>query len=121
MPLSSVFKASAVVLIGNGLFGLLMTDAFMTLAGFTLTPDLHTLCQFTGGTLIICGIIAWKTVDLAGDNLPAFGRLYALAEGLWTAIIGYPVITGAAQGSTAVGNLFVSATFAVLFYLKSRK
>ena len=121
MPLSSVFKASAVVLLANGLFGLLMTDAFMSLAGFTLTPDLHTLCQFTGVTLVICGIITWKTVDLAGDNLRAFGRVYALAEALWTAIIGYHVATGGAQGSTAVGNLFVSATFTVLFYLKSRE
>jgi len=121
MPLSSVFKAFAAVLVGNGLFGLLMTDTFMTLAGFTLTPDLRTLCQFTVVTLIICGIIAWKTVDLAGDNLRAFGRVYALAEALWTAIIGYHVITGAAQGSAAVGNLLVSATFAVLFSLKSRE
>ena len=121
MPLSSVFKASAVVLLANGLFGLLMTDTFMSLAGFTLTPDLHTLCQFTGVTLVICGIITWNTVSLAGGNLRAFGRMYALAEGLWTAIIGYHVVTGAAGGSTAVGNLFVSAMFTVLFCLKSRE
>ena len=83
MNLSLVFKASAAVLFINGLMALFMTDSFMSMAGFEVTADMHTLGQFMGVTFLIFGIIAWKTVDLAGDNLAAFGKVYALAEFMW--------------------------------------
>jgi hypothetical protein len=90
------------------------------MAGFEVTADMHTLGQFMGVTFLIFGIIAWKTVDLAGDNLAAFGKVYALAEAMWVGIIGFHVATGVAGGATAIGNLAISALFAVMFYLKSR-
>ena len=79
MNLSLVFKASAAVLFLNGLMALFMTDQFMSMADFDVTADMHTLGQFMGVTFLIFGLIAWKTVDLAGDNLAAFGKVYALS------------------------------------------
>ncbi len=121
MNLSLVFKASAAVLFINGLMALFMTHSFMSMAGFEVTADMHTLGQFMGVTFLIFGIIAWKTVDLAGDNLAAFGKVYALAEFMWVCIIGYHVATGVAGGATAMGNLVISTLFAVLFFLTSRE
>ena len=115
-----VFRASAAVLIVNGLMALFMTDSFMAMAEFDVTTDMHTLGQFMGVTFLIFGMIAWKTVDLAGDNLAAFGKVYALAEFMWAAIIGYHVATGVTGGATALGNLAISSLFALLFFLKSR-
>ena len=121
MTLSNVFKVSATVLFINGLMALCMTSRFMSMAGFDVTSDMHTIGQFMGVTLIICGLIAWKTVDLAGDNLVAFGRVYALAEAMWVGIIGFQVASGAVAGATAIGNLAISTLFAVLFFVKSRE
>ena len=122
MNLALVFRASAAVLFLNGLMALLITDQFMSMADFdvTATADLHTLGQFMGVTFLIFGIIAWKTVDLAGDNLAAFGKVYALAEAMWVGIIAFHVATGVAGGATAIGNLAISSLFAVLFFVKSR-
>jgi hypothetical protein len=120
MSLSNIFRASAVVLFLNGLMALFITDQFMSMADFDVTPDMHTLGQFIGVTFLILGIIAWKTVDLAGDNLAGFGKIYALAELMWVAIIAYHVATGVAGGMTAVGNMVISGLFAILFFMKSR-
>ena len=121
MNLSLVFRACATVLILNGLMALFITDQFMSMADFDVTSDMHTLGQFMGVTFLIFGLIAWKTVDLAGDNLAAFGKVYALAEAMWVGIIGYQVASGAAAGATALGNLAISTLFAVLFFVKSRE
>ena len=75
------------MLILNGLMALFITDQFMSMADFDVTSDMHTLGQFMGVTFLIFGLIAWKTVDLAGDNLIAFGKVYALAEAMWVGII----------------------------------
>ena len=120
MNLSLVFRASAVVLLLNGLMALFNTDQFMAMADFDVSADMHTLGQFMGVTFLIFGMIAWKTVDLAGDNLAAFGKVYAIAETMWVAIIGYHVATGVAGGATALGNLVISSLFAALFFIKSR-
>ena len=120
MSLSLVFRLCAVVLLLNGLMALFNTDQFMAMADFDVTTDMHTLGQFMGVTFLIFGIIAWKTVDLAGENLAAFGKVYALAEFMWVAIIAFHIATGATGGATAIGNLVISSLIAVLFFLKSR-
>ena len=121
MNLSLVFKASAAVLFINGLMALFMTNQFMSMADFDVTADMHTLGQFMGVTFLIFGLIAWKTVDLAGDNLAAFGKVYALAEAMWVGIIGFHVATGVAGGATAIGNLAISSLFAVILNRPCKK
>ena len=120
MNLALVFRASAVVLFLNGLMALFMTHQFMSMADFEVTADMHTLGQFMGVTFLIFALIAWKTVDLAENHLAAFGKVYALAEAMWVGIIAYHVVTGAAGGATALVNLGISSTLAVLFFMKSR-
>ena len=71
---------------------------------------MHTLGQFMGVTFLIFGIIAWKTVDLAGDNLAAFGKVYALAEFMWVGHHCLPRGHGRRTGgATAMGNLVISS------------
>jgi len=35
---------------------------------------------------------------LANDALPAFGKIYAITQGMWVLIIGYHIAIGAAAG-----------------------
>ena len=83
MNVSNVFKLASVILFFNGLMSLFMTDMFFEMAAFTVNESLHTFGQFTGVTFLAMGIIAWKTVDLAGDNLKSFGKVYALTQLMW--------------------------------------
>lgn len=121
MSLSNVFKLSAVILLINGTMSLFATDMFLGMAGFEMTPDMHTFGEFVGVTFLALGVITWKTNDLAGENLASFGRVYALVQMMWVAIIGYHVATGVAEGATAIGNLATCAILAVLFFVTSRK
>jgi|MDSV01.1.fsa_nt_gb hypothetical protein len=120
MNVSNVFKLASVILFFNGLMSLFMTDMFFEMAAFTVNESLHTFGQFTGVTFLAMGVIAWKTVDLAGDNLKSFGKVYALTQLMWVGIIGYHVAIGAAGGATAIGNLAICAVLAGLFYWTSR-
>ena len=105
----------------NGLGALFATDMFMEAASFEMSPSLLTLGQFMGVTFLVMALIAWKTADLANDALPAFGQVYAIAQVMWVAIIGYHVAIGAASGPTAYANLGVTAILGVLFFFYSKK
>lgn len=97
------------------------TAMLFEMAGMELTDSLLTLGQFMGVTFFFFAMIAWKTVDLAGDNLPGFGRVFALGSLMWASIIGYHVAIGAAGGATAFGNLGINAVLAILFFVSSNK
>ena len=46
--------------------------------------------------------------------------LFAIGGALWTLIIGYHIMIGAASGPTAVINIILTALFALGFYIYSR-
>ena len=50
----------------------------------------------------------------------SLGRLFALGGLLWTLIIGYHIVMGAASGPTAYINIILTALLALGFYLYSR-
>ena len=120
MNLRTVFKAQSIVLFINAIGGLFLTSTFLTQANFQLTGDLITLGQFLGMTFLILSIWCWRIPDIAGDSFNSLGRLFALGGALWTLIILYHIVIGAASGATAYVNIILTALFAVGFYIYSR-
>ena len=118
MNLRTIFKVQSIVLIINGIGGLILTNAGA--AGWEITADMVTLGQVFGMTLLIIGIWAWRIPEVAGEAIKSMGMLFALAGLLWTLIIIFHVATGTASGPTAYINLVLTAIFAVLFYMNSR-
>lgn len=82
----------------NGLGALFATDMFMESVSFEISPSLLALDQLMGVTFLVMALIEWKTADLANDALPAFGKIYAITQGMWVPIIGYHIAIGAAAG-----------------------
>ena len=121
MNLKLVFRNAAVILVLNGLGLLLMTSTFITMANITPTPDLITFGQFMGVTFLFLALLAWRIPDIAGDAVSSLGQLFAIGFGMWFLIVGYHIMTGAASGATAYGNIVVMAILAAAFFYYSRK
>ena len=120
MNLTTVFKAQSIVLLINAIGGLFLTSTFLGSANFTITPDLITLGQFMGMTFLILSIWCWRIPNIAGDAFKSLGMLFAIGGALWTLIIGYHIVIGAASGPTAIINIILTALFAIGFYFYSR-
>ena len=121
MDLKLVFRISAVFAAFNALGLLFMASTFFEMAKITPTPDLITLGQFLGVTILFLALVEWRIPDIAGDALSSLGQLWAIGNVLWFLIVGYHIMTGKAGGATGYFNLALFAVFAVLFYMKSRK
>ena len=120
MNLRNIFKAYSVLGLLNAIGGLFLTSAFLASAGWIPTPEMITLGQFMGMTFLIIAIWSWRIPDVVGDSLNAMGMLFAIGGLLWTVIIAFHIMTGAASGATAYINIILTALFAVGFYFYSR-
>ena len=121
MDLKLVFRIAAVIAAING-FGLLFMGAtFFAMASMTATPNLITVGQFTGVTVLFLALLQWRIPDIAGDALSSLGQLFGIGNVLWFLIVGYHIMTGQAGGATAYVNLVLEAILAVLFFMQSRK
>ena len=121
MDLKLVFRINAVISAINGVGLLFMGATFFTMANLTPTPDLITVGQFTGVTVLFLAIVEWRVPDIAGDSTSSLGQLWAIGNVLWFLIVGYHIMTGQAGGATAYVNAALFAVFAVLFYMKSKE
>ena len=121
MNLKLVFRIAAVIGVINGLGLLFMGNTFFAMANLTPTPDLITLGQFLGVTVLFLALVEWRIPDIAGDALSSLGQLWAIGNVLWFLIVGYHIMAGKAGGATGYFNLALFAVFAVLFYMQSRK
>ena len=121
MNLKLVFRISAVISLINGLGSLFATSTFMEMANLTISPSLITLGQFIGVTMLFLALVQWRIPDIAGDALSSLGQLFAIGFGMWFLIVGYHIMTGAASGATAYGNIVVMAILAAAFFYYSRK
>ena len=120
MDLKLVFRIAAVVAALNGLGLLFMGGTFFAMANVTPTPDLITVGQFLGVTILFLALLEWRIPDIAGDALSSLGQLFGIGNVLWFLIVGYHIMTGQAGGATAYVNAALFAVFAVLFYMKSK-
>ena len=121
MSLQLVFRITGGLLFINGLSFLFLTEMFLGMAGFTMTPSLLTLGQAMGTSLIALGLIAWRTPDVAGDSMVPYGQIWGIVTTLWVLLIGYHAATGQASGPPVYGNLFSNAALAVLFFMNSKE
>ena len=120
MNLKNIFKAYSILGILNAIGGLFFTAAFLGSAGWVPTPEMITLGQFMGMTFLIIAIWSWRIPDVVGDALSSMGILFAIGGLLWTVIIGFHIMTGAASGATAYVNIILTGLFAIAFYFYSR-
>ena len=121
MDLKMVFRIAAVIAAING-FGLLFMGAtFFAMASMTATPNLITVGQFTGVTVLFLALLQWRIPDIAGDAFSSLGQLFAIGYAMWFLIIGYHIMTGQAGGATGYANVFIFVVLAVLFFMQSRK
>ena len=121
MDLKLVFRIAAVVAALNGLGLLFMGGTFFAMANVTPTPDLITVGQFLGVTILFLALLEWRIPDIAGDALSSLGQLFGIGNVLWFLIVGYHIVAGKAGGATGYFNLAFFAIFAVLFYMQSKK
>ena len=121
MNLKLVFRIAAVIAAINGLGLLFMGATFFAMANITSTPDLITVGQFTGVTVLFLALLQWRIPDIAGDALSSLGQLFGIGYAMWFLIIGYHIMTGQAGGATAYVNLVLEAILAALFFMQSRK
>ena len=121
MDLKMVFRIAAVIAAINGLGLLFMGTTFFAMANMTATPNLITVGQFTGVTVLFLALLQWRIPDIAGDALSSLGQLFGIGYAMWFLIIGYHIMTGQAGGATAYVNLVLEAILAVLFYMQSKK
>ena len=121
MDLKMVFRIAAVIAAINGLGLLFMGATFFAMANMTATPNLITVGQFTGVTVLFLALLQWRIPDIAGDAFSSLGQLFAIGYAMWFLIVGYHIMTGQAGGTAAYGNLVVEAVLAVLFFMQSRK
>ena len=121
MNLKLIFRISAVIALINGLGSLFATSMFFEMANLTISPSLITLGQFIGVTMLFLALVQWRIPDIAGDALSSLGQLFAILYAMWFLIVGYHIMTGAASGATAYGNIVVMAILAAAFFYYSRK
>ena len=121
MNLKLVFRITAVIALINGLGSLFATSMFFEMANLTISPSLITLGQFIGVTMLFLALVQWRIPDIAGDALSSLGQLFAIGFGMWFLIVGYHIMTGAASGATAYGNIVVMAILAAAFFYYCRK
>ena len=121
MDLKLVFRINAVISAINGVGLLFMGATFFAMANVTPTPDLITVGQFLGVTVLFLALVEWRIPDIAGDAISSLGQLWAIGNALWVLIVGYHIMTGAAGGATGYVNAALFAIFAVLFFMRSRQ
>ena len=105
----------------TGAFALFATKAMLGSAGLTVTPELITVGQGFAITAIALGLVSWRTADIAGQSLYAYGQLFGIVQALQILLIVYHMITGQASGPPVYINLVVGFVLVALFYLYSQQ
>ena len=85
-----------------------------------MTPELITVGQGFAITAIALGLVSWRTADIAGESLYAYGQLFGIVQLLQILLIVYHLMTGQAGGPPVYINLVVGVVLAALFYLYSQ-
>ena len=121
MNLKLVFRIFGGLNILTGAFALFATKAMLDSAGLTVTNELITVGQGFAITAIVLGLVSWRTADIAGDSLYAYGQLFGIVQALQILLIVYHLMTGQAGGPPVYINLIVGIVLAALFYFYSQQ
>ena len=121
MNLKLIFRIFGGLNMLTGAFALFATKAMLDSAGLTVTNELITVGQGFAITAIALGLVSWRTADIAGDSLYAYGQLFGIVQSLQILIIVYHLMTGQAGGPPVYINLIVGIVLAALFYFYSQQ
>ena len=121
MNLKLVFRIFGGLNMLTGAFALFATKAMLDSAGLTVTNELITVGQGFAITAIVLGLVSWRTADIAGDSLYAYGQLFGIVQALQILLIVYHLMTGQAGGPPVYINLVVGVVLAALFYFYSQQ
>tara|TARA_B100001179_G_scaffold145942_1_gene105615 strand:- start:117 stop:518 length:402 start_codon:yes stop_codon:yes gene_type:complete len=121
MNLKLVFRIFGGLNMLTGAFALFATKAMLDSAGLTVTNELITVGQGFAITAIVLGLVSWRTADIAGDSLYAYGQLFGIVQALQILLIVYHLMTGQAGGPPVYINLVVGIVLAALFYFYSQQ
>ena len=121
MNLKLVFRIFGGLNMLTGAFALFATKAMLDSAGLTVTNELITVGQGFAITAIVLGLVSWRTADIAGDSLYAYGQLFGIVQALQILLIVYHLMTGQAGGPPVYINLIVGIVLAALFYFYSQQ
>ena len=121
MNLKLVFRIFGGLNMLTGAFALFATKAMLDSAGLTVTNQLITVGQGFAITAIVLGLVSWRTADIAGDSLYAYGQLFGIVQALQILLIVYHLMTGQAGGPPVYINLIVGIVLAALFYFYSQQ
>ena len=121
MNLKLIFRIFGGLNMLTGAFALFATKAMLDSAGLTVTNELITVGQGFAITAIVLGLVSWRTADIAGDSLYAYGQLFGIVQALQILLIVYHLMTGQAGGPPVYINLVVGIVLAALFYFYSQQ
>ena len=121
MNLKLIFRIFGGLKMLTGAFALFATKAMLGSAGLTVTPELITVGQGFAIAAIALGLVSWRTADIAGKSLYAYGQLFGIVQSLQILLIVYHLITGQAGGPPVYINLVVGIVLAALFYFYSQQ
>jgi len=121
MNLKLIFRIFGGLNMLTGAFALFATKAMLDSAGLTVTNELITVGQGFAITAIALGLVSWRTADIAGESLYAYGQLFGIVQSLQILLIVYHLMTGQAGGPPVYINLVVGIVLAALFYFYSQQ
>ena len=121
MNLKLIFRIFGGLNMLTGAFALFATKAMLDSAGLTVTNELITVGQGFAITAIALGLVSWRTADIAGESLYAYGQLFGIVQSLQILLIVYHLMTGQAGGPPVYINLIVGIVLAALFYFYSQQ
>ena len=121
MNLKLIFRIFGGLNMLTGAFALFATKAMLDSAGLTVTPEIITVGQGFAITAIALGLVSWRTADIAGKSLYAYGQLFGIVQSLQILLIVYHLMTGQAGGPPVYINLVVGIVLAALFYFYSQQ
>lgn len=121
MNLKLVFRIYGGISVFNAVAFVLFTEKFLEAAGVGVSPETITLAQGLGVTIFFVGLLSWRTPDIAGEAINAYGQLFAIGMILFVGMFGYHIMTGQVGGPPAFGNVGVNIVLAALFFMYSKK
>ncbi len=80
MNLKLIFRIFGGLNMLTGAFALFATKAMLDSAGLTVTNELITVGQGFAITAIALGLVSWRTADIAGESLYAYGQLFGIVQ-----------------------------------------
>jgi len=123
MNIQLLCRINGAFVILNGLSALVAPSMWFSMAGFTAVgPAAFAICQALGVAAIGLGIISWRTVDIAGEAINAYGQLFGGIHILFILLTLYQMMAGVyPELAPAYFNLIASLILAAALFYYSRK